>query len=126
MAGTTAGGDHPLPGFDPEAIIAAQSRYIEAWANAGQIMADAVRVVAQRQSELANAGIRDFWADSQAMLEARPSERHPAEQLRSFYEQAFANFQELSGILIKAQAEAMSVLSNCAAADPGRDHRAAA
>jgi Phasin protein len=125
MAGTTSGGDRPLPGFDPEAIIAAQSRYIEAWANAGQIMADAVRAVAQRQSELASAGIRDFWSDRQAMLEARPEERHPAEQLRSFYEQAFANFQELSGILIKAQAEAMGVLSNCATAETERDRRAA-
>jgi hypothetical protein len=126
MAGTTAGSDRPLPGFDPEAVIAVQSRYVEAWASAGQIMADAVRAVAQRQSELASAGIRDFWSDRQAMLEGRPGERPPAEQLRSFYEQAFANFQELSGILIKAQAEAMGVLSSCATADPERDRRAAA
>jgi hypothetical protein len=126
MAGTTAGSDRALPDFDPEAIIAAQSRYIEAWANAGQIMADAIRAVAHRQSELASAGIRDFWSDRQTMLEARPGERHPAEQLRGFYEQAFANFQELSGILIKAQAEAMGVLSSCATADPERDRKAAA
>jgi hypothetical protein len=125
MAGTTAGGDRPLAGFDPEAIIAAQSRYIEAWANAGQIMTDAIRAVAQRQSELASAGIRDFWSDRQAMLESRPVERHPAEQLRSFYEQAFASFQELSGILIKAQAEAMGVLSSCTTAEAERDRRAA-
>ena len=126
MAGTTAGGDRPLPGFAPGAIIAAQSRYIEAWASAGQIMADAVRAVAQRQSELASAGSRDFWADRQAMLEGRPGERHPAEQVRGFYEQAFANFQELSGILIKAQSEALGVLSSCATADLERDRKAAA
>jgi hypothetical protein len=125
MAGTTAGGDRPLAGFDPEAIIAAQSRYIEAWANAGQIMADAIRAVAQRQSELASAGIRDFWSDRRAMLEGRPAERQPAEQLRSLYEQAFANFQELSGILIKAQAEAMGVLTSCTTAEAERDRRAA-
>ena len=126
MAGTTAGGDRAFQGFDPEAISAAQSRYIDAWANVGQIMADAVRAVAQRQSELASAGIRDVWSDRQAMLEGRPGERHPAKQLRGLYEQAFANFQELSGILIKAQAEAMGVLSSCVAADPERDRRAAA
>jgi hypothetical protein len=125
MAGTTAGGDRPLAGFDPEAIIAAQSRYIEAWANAGQIMTDAIRAVAQRQSELASAGIRDFWSDRRAMLEGRPAERQPAEQLRSLYEQAFANFQELSGILIKAQAEAMGVLTSCTTAEAERDRRAA-
>jgi hypothetical protein len=125
MAGTTAGGDRPLAGFDPEAIIAAQSRYIEAWANAGQIMTDAIRAVAQRQSELASAGIRDFWSDRRAMLEGRPAERQPAEQLRSLYEQAFATFQELSGILIKAQAEAMGVLTSCTTAEAERDRRAA-
>jgi hypothetical protein len=129
MVRTAAANDRPLPDFGPEAMIAAQSRYLEAWADAGQIMADAMRTVVQRQTEIAGAGLREFWSAREQMLRSEPGERAPADQLdrlRESYERAFAHFQELSGIMIKAQAEAMNVLGSCAVASVEEVRKAAA
>jgi hypothetical protein len=109
--------DRGLPGPGMETILAAQRRYLEGWADANRIMADAMRTVVQRQVELAGEGMRAFWSEREAMLErddARPAD--PVTAMCAFYERAFENFRESSDIMLKAQAEAMQVFSDCATA----------
>lgn len=111
-----------------EILMTAQRRYIEAWANAGQIMADAMQTVARRQAELAESGLREFWTENDAFARARAGEYRPAEELerlRGFYERAFGGFQELSEIMLKAQSEALKVLSDGTAASVEHASRAA-
>lgn len=108
-----------LPGFDPDRLVTAQRRYLEAWTNATQIMADAMQTVVRRQTELTEAALREFWAEGETMLRAAPGEYRPEEQfarMQGFYERASANVRELSDILLSAQREAMSVLGDGAAA----------
>jgi hypothetical protein len=119
MAAKAEIADRDFWGFDPDMILVAQRRYLEAWAGAGQIMADAMRTVVQRQVEFTQSGMREFWSEHQAMLHDRPGEHPPTEQferLCTFCERAFANYQELGEIMLKAQSEAVQVLSDCASA----------
>src|SRR5688500_13925526 len=47
-----------------DAMLNLQRRYLEARRDAGQIMLDAMQSMARRQAELAEEGIREFWAES--------------------------------------------------------------
>lgn len=104
-------------GVSLDSILAAQRRYLEGWAGASRIMADAMRSVVQRQVEFAESEMRAFWSEHDAALREGPSRSgEPIERLCSFYERAFASFQEMSDIVLKAQSEAMQVFSDCAVA----------
>jgi hypothetical protein len=102
----------PEPAVDD--LLALQSRYVEAWRDAGQIMLDAMRAVMQRQSELAEESVREFWSDGQVDSrggrgELRPME--PLERLHGHYRRTLGGLQEVTDIMLKAQSEAMQVLA---------------
>jgi hypothetical protein len=110
----------PTPKFDAELFAAAQKRNVDAFTGASQIFADGMRAFAQRQSEIAQASMKQFMADSQAFLTSKPTEVKPADvagKVKAAYEAAIANAQELGNIVVKAQTDALNVLNTAAVAN---------
>ena len=54
----------PSP-FDPEALLAAQRRNVEAFTSAGKIVAEGMRTYAERQVSLMQEAMRDLWGEIQ-------------------------------------------------------------
>jgi phasin family protein len=100
--------------FDADKLIAAQQRNLDAFASAGQIVVDGVKAVAQRQSEIMQSQVEQMVAAGQGVLTAKPTEFKPADQVakaKSYYETAISNARELTEIAVKAQTEAVDVLT---------------
>ena len=109
----------PLPfvPFDAETFIAAQQRNLDALASASQIVVDGVKAMAQRQSEMMQASVDQFVAAGQG---AKPMEFQPGDQIakaKSLYEAAVNNAKELAEIAMRAQGDAVAVLSKCVMAN---------
>ena len=105
--------------FDPEALLAAQRRNIEAFTKAGRIVADGMRSCAEGQLGIMQETMRDLWGELQtagrAPAAARPSDQ-PA-RLRARFDRALAQVQELTQFLLKVQSESMAVLTASATAN---------
>jgi len=128
MAKSAEAGDRVDMAMGADALLATQQRYIEAWRDAGQIMADAVQTVIRRQAELAQAGMREFWADGDGLLAMSERDYRPGEQLErmcAFWERALGSLQETSEIMLKAQSEAMRALTDRAKGGEGVGRKAA-
>jgi len=116
MAAKTTMRPLPFPMLDGDRMIAAQQRNLDAWASASQIVVDGVKAMAQRQSEMMQTSIGQWVAQGQGAMNGKPDEFKPADQLasaKSSYEAAVSNARELSEIAIKAQSEAVDVLTKC-------------
>ena len=116
------------PELTTDSLLVLQRRYLEAWRDAGQIMVDAMRTVMQRQAELTEEGMREFWAGREAALQAGSGDYRPGEQLErlhGYYQRAFGGLQEATEIMFKAQSEAMRVLTDSALARTAESRKAA-
>jgi hypothetical protein len=105
----------PFTMFDADRLTAAQQRNLDAFASASQIVVDGVKAMAQRQSEMVRASVDQFTNPGE-----RPLEFQPADQIataKSMYEVAVNNMRELAEIAMKAQSEAVDVLTKCAMAN---------
>jgi phasin family protein len=110
----------PFAMFDPDKLIAAQQRNIDALASASQILVDGAKAIAQRHGEIMQSSMDQLVAAGQEAFTAKPNEFKPADhvaQARSAYELAINNARELSEIVMKAQSEATAVLTKCAMAN---------
>jgi len=108
----------PFAPFDPEAFAAAQQRNLDALANASQIVVDGVKTIAQRQGEMMQSSVDHLMAVSKNGL--NPADLQPADQftkVKANYEVAVNNAKELTEIAMKAQGEAVAVLSKCVMAN---------
>src|SRR3712207_8110961 len=84
--------------FDPEALLAAQRRNIEAFTDAGKIIADGMRRYAEGQVGLMQEAMRDLWGAIQPGGGA-PAVTDPSDQLarmRAAFERVLAQVQELT------------------------------
>jgi hypothetical protein len=111
----------PMP-FDPTALIEAQRRNFEAFTNAGQIVADSLRTVAERQAAMVQEAMQGLWSEMRSAGSGAAAARPPqpadqAERMRAAFEKVMTQVQEMSSVLLQAQAEAMTVLNGCAAAN---------
>lgn len=107
----------PFPMFDADRLTVAQQRNLDAFASASQIVVDGVKAMAQRQSEMMRASVDQFVAANQG---DKPMEFQPGDQIakaKSMYEVAVNNTKELAEIAMKAQSEAVDVLTKCAMAN---------
>lgn len=107
----------PFPMLDADRLTAAQQRNLDAFASASQIVVDGYKAMAQRQSEMMRASVEQFIG---ANGFDRPMDFHPADQFataKSMYEVAVNNAKELTEIAMKAQSEAVDVLTKCAMAN---------
>ncbi|MFZ1426903.1 MAG: hypothetical protein WAS21_09060 [Geminicoccaceae bacterium] len=118
-----------FPGLDPDSIAQAQQRYLEAWAGAGQIMSDAAQMVLRCQAEMTTATMRKLWSGQAALADGRNDQLQPMQHLgrmSDLCEIAFAHYQEMAAIMLKAQTESLEVLADCATAAAADAKRAAA
>ena len=110
----------PFPMFDADKMIAVQQRNIDALASAGQIVVDGVKTIAQRQGEMMQSSVDQLMSASQDVLSLKPADLQPADQfakVKAQYEVAVNNAKELAEIAMKAQGEAVAVLSKCVMAN---------
>jgi hypothetical protein len=108
------------PPFDPSAWVEAQRRNLEAFTSAGQIVADGMRAVAERQAAMVQDAMHELWGEMQSMGRGGAKPAGPADQLdrmRHAFERVLGQVQEISNMLLKAQAEAMDILNRCATAN---------
>jgi phasin family protein len=116
MAAKTTTRPLPFPMIDGDRMIAAQQRNLDAWASASQIVVDGVKAIAQRQSEMMQSSIDQWVAQGQGAFNGKPTEFKPADQIatvKSSYEAVISNTRELTEIAMKAQSEAVDVLTKC-------------
>ena len=106
--------------FDPEALLAAQRRNVEAFTNAGKIVADGMRTYAQSQVGMMQGAMRDLWGAVQPGGRAPATAADPSAQLarmRAAFDRVLAQVQEVSQLLLKVQGDALAVLNDAAAAN---------
>jgi len=107
--------------FDPETLLAAQRRNVEAFTNAGKIVADGMRSYAHSQVGMMQGAMRDLWGAIQIGGRASSAATTgPSDQLarmRIAFDRVLAQIQEVSQLLLKVQSEAMAVLNDAAAAN---------
>jgi len=104
----------PFTPFDPETFAAAQKRNFDALASASQIVVDGVKTIAQRQGEMMQSSVDQFFTVGKNGFD--PAEMKPADQFakaKAGYDTAVNNAKELAEIAMKAQGEAVAVLSKC-------------
>jgi hypothetical protein len=103
--------------FDPQALLDAQKRSFDAFANAGQIVADGMRTYAERQIAMVQEAMTSLMGEVQANVHQPQPAAAPTEQLdrmRAAFEKVMAQVQELGNLLLKVQTEAIAVLNDCA------------
>lgn len=109
-----------FPTFDADQFIALQQRNVDAFASAGQIVVDGAKAIALRQSEIMQSVVDEWLANGQQAMNGKPVDFKPADQVAKFkssYEAAIANTKELSELALKAQSEALGVLTKCMVAN---------
>jgi phasin family protein len=102
-----------LPSLDFETLSAAQKKNIEAFVGASQIIAEGYRVVAKRQTTIAQGAIQAAQSQmSSLMASGSPEERitKQADLVKTGIEQTAQSTREMSQVIQKSQAEAFEIL----------------
>jgi len=107
-------GDMKLPAFDWEAIMAANRRNMEAFAQANQLAAEGAQAIIRRQGEILKASMEDANRTMKTMLaDGSPEDRiaRQTDAIKTAFEQAISNYREMVEMASKSNAEAMTVMS---------------
>lgn len=102
-----------IPGFDIDAIIAAQKKNVEAVVGANQTVAEGFQAITKRQLEVAQTMVQDTGVRMADLMGATALEERMAKQAelaKSGIEQASQSMREVSGVLGKAQTEAFALI----------------
>jgi phasin family protein len=104
-----------MPGLpDMEALAAAQRRNMEALAEANRLALEGAQAVAKRHMEMVQQTIGDMTEAMRAMGTADAPQAQATKQtdmMRTAYERAVANMQELSELIQKSSGEALGLLN---------------
>jgi phasin family protein len=103
-----------FPGFNVEAIMAAQRKNVEAFTQANQLAIEGVQAFARRQAELAREvfeGAPAFFKDLSAPTPPQERILKNAEIAKATFEKNLASAKELGELVTKAQAEAFDVIT---------------
>jgi phasin family protein len=107
--------DFRLPGMpDMEALANAQRRNMEAFTAANRVALEGAQAVARRHMEILQASMTEMTEAMKAMGSQEAPQTKAARQaelLKSAYEKAVTNMKELSDLIQKSNAEAVSVLN---------------
>ncbi|MDG4597950.1 MAG: phasin family protein [Candidatus Contendobacter sp.] len=107
-------GDVKIPGFDMDAIMAAQRKNIEALTAANRAAVEGMQAVAQRQAEILSQAMGEVSSIAQQLSAAgNPQEMttKQAELARKAFEQALANMRELAEMVSKSNTEAFAIIN---------------
>lgn len=102
------------PMFDVSALVEAQKKNLEAWTAANRLAFEGAQALAQRQAEMVRKAFQDFSGVTGAFaVDGSPEEKlaRQAEFAKGSYEQAVANFGELSELAQKSSAQALAVIN---------------
>lgn len=102
------------PVFDVAALVEVQKKNLEAWTAANKVAFEGAQVLAQRQAEMVRKAFQDFsGATGVFAAEGTPEEKliRQADFAKGTYEQALANFGELSELAQKSGAQALAVIN---------------
>lgn len=107
-------GDFRIPGFDIEALMAAQRRNIEAVTAANQLAVEGVQAVLRRQAEILRLTVEETSSlVSEILAAGSPEEKvsKQAELVKGAFEKALAHLKELSEMVAKSNGEAADILN---------------
>jgi len=107
-------GDFRLPGFDFEAVMAAQQRNFEAVTKANQTVAEGVQAVAKREAAIVQSTVEEMSQATKTLLDAPTPEERTAKQVEVFkksFLKAVTDSRELFDMTAKWQQEATSVMT---------------
>jgi phasin family protein len=108
-------GDVRIPGFDMQAVMAAQRKNIEALTAANQAAVQGMQAVAQRQAEILSQAMGEVSSIAQQLASSvsNPQEitTKQAELAGKGFEQALANMRELAESVSKSNAEAFTIIN---------------
>jgi len=103
-----------LPGFDVDALMAAQRKNIEAITAANQVALEGVGTLVRRQSEIARKAVESYTAAVNELIAEGSVEAKAAKQAdlaKGAYDSALANAKELADIATKTRDEAFGVIN---------------
>lgn len=104
-----------MPGFpDMEALAAAQRRNMEALAEANRLALEGAQAVAKRHMEMVQQTMGDMTEAMRGMGGTDAPQAQTTRQtelVRTAYERATANMQELAELIQKSSGEAMGLLN---------------
>jgi phasin family protein len=108
-------GEFKMPGFNMDALMAAQRKNIEAMTALNQAAFESMQSIAHRQAELA----RQTWEDTSNLMNAIMSPPTPEEKVvrqaeasKAAVEKCMANAREIGETVAKCNYQAMETVSN--------------
>ena len=107
-------GDMKMPAFDWEAVIAANRKNMEAFAQANQLAAEGAQAILRRQGEILKGAMEDANRSLKTMLaDGTPEDRvaRQTEAMKTAFESAISNYREMVEMASKSNAEALTVVS---------------
>ena len=104
--------------FDPGKLIELQRRNLEAFMSAGEIVSGAMRAVAERQVMMMRDAMslmsEEWHKATQVPSSPQAASGEHFERVRATFEDVMRQFQDMSSLLMKSQAEAINVMNHCA------------
>ena len=107
-------GSFKLPSFDVEALMAAQSRNIEAVTAATTAATDGYKQLAARQAEIVRGAVDEYVSTVRELMSAKDPKVGATKQVefaKATFEKSVSQTQELTDIATKANAEVFDVLN---------------
>ena len=112
-------GNTQLPGVDMQALLAAQSKNIQALAEANKLAMEGMQTIAKRQMEILTATMNEASRVASGMgspSDPRDKLAQHTELAKSAFEQAIVNMRELADMVQKSNREAVDVIAKRVAA----------
>ncbi|BBK33975.1 phasin family protein [Stella humosa] len=106
--------DFRVPGFDTEALMAAQRRNIEALTKANQLAAEGMQAVMRRQAEIMRQTMEEASRMMGSIAQAGGPERQAvkqAEVAKTAFEAAIANMKEIADLMARANQDTYAVIN---------------
>jgi phasin family protein len=106
--------DYKIPGFDMEAIMAAQRRNMEALTQANQLALEALQTVLSRQTEVLRETMEESASALRGLLDQSSTDdkvAKQAEMMKVSFEKALANMREVTELVTKSHREACDVIN---------------
>ena len=107
-------GDLKIPGFDMSALLATQSKNMEALTAANRVTLEGMLAIAKRQTEIMAQALTEVSSMAQQLASTSSHQEAGAKQaelVRQAFEKALANMRELAEMFSKTNTEAFELIN---------------
>ena len=107
-------GDLKIPGFDMSALLATQSKNMEALTAANRVTLKGMLAIAKRQTEIMAQSLTEVSSMAQQLASTSSPQEAGAKQaelVRQAFEKALANMRELAEMFSKTNTEAFELIN---------------